>query len=469
MRSRSTPPDHHGVAGIQLSGLASGLDTAGIIDQLIASERAPRDRMVLQQSTLQARQRVLGDLSSKLKALDDAARGLTSVSRWLPTQTLSSSDPAKVGLRALSTAAPGGYTVTTRQLASAETRTYAYTPKPQADTITIGSHSLPVAPNASVDDVVAAINGGDSLGVLAVAVDYSQTGTKSLVLVARKTGTANGFTATAASLTEDVARARPARDAEVSIDDGPMKTASSNVVANSIPGAELTLLGTGASTVRIGAPTIDKGQVTSGVQSFIGAYNAAVDALRSAVSERPVANVKTEADATKGTVYADPSLKAVLDAMRAVVSRMFGAPATALGRLSEIGVSTGAPTGGASTADSIAGKLTVDTSKLAAALDADPQAVRRLLGATDAGGGFAGALRATLKPYIDTGGVIDARVSGAGAATRGLTDRIAAFDDRMSRRQNQLRRQFTAMETALQRTRSQGDDLLAPLQPTRST
>ena len=43
------------MAGLQLSGLASGLDTQAIIDQLMAVERQPRTRIEMRQATEQAR------------------------------------------------------------------------------------------------------------------------------------------------------------------------------------------------------------------------------------------------------------------------------------------------------------------------------------------------------------------------------------------------------------------------------
>jgi flagellar hook-associated protein 2 len=45
------------MAGLQLGGLTSGLDTQSIIGQLIAVDRQPETRMKLQESALQARSR----------------------------------------------------------------------------------------------------------------------------------------------------------------------------------------------------------------------------------------------------------------------------------------------------------------------------------------------------------------------------------------------------------------------------
>jgi len=58
-----------------------------------------------------------------------------------------------------------------------------------------------------------------------------------------------------------------------------------------------------------------------------------------------------------------------------------------------------------------------------------------------------------------TGGILDTRAGAASSGLRDLTRRLDDLDARLSRRESQLRRQFTAMETALQRTRSQNTDL----------
>ena len=66
------------MAGIQLSGLASGLDTASIIDSLMAVERQPRTRIEMRQASEQARRDGLKQVPTQLKSLQDAATALRS-------------------------------------------------------------------------------------------------------------------------------------------------------------------------------------------------------------------------------------------------------------------------------------------------------------------------------------------------------------------------------------------------------
>src|SRR4051812_36895122 len=84
------------MAGLQLSGLASGLDTNAIIDQLMSIERQPRTRMDRDQAAITARQSALKDVITRLKALKTASSDLQSTLTWAPTQKVTSTDSARV-------------------------------------------------------------------------------------------------------------------------------------------------------------------------------------------------------------------------------------------------------------------------------------------------------------------------------------------------------------------------------------
>ena len=57
------------MAGIQLSGLVSGMDTASIIDGLMKVEKLPRNKITLDQDATTKRQTLLQEISSKLTSL----------------------------------------------------------------------------------------------------------------------------------------------------------------------------------------------------------------------------------------------------------------------------------------------------------------------------------------------------------------------------------------------------------------
>src|SRR3954471_15683745 len=120
------------MAGIQMSGLVSGLDTASIIDQLMAVEKLPRTKITLHQDATTKRQSLLQEISSKLTSLKFANDDLKSVLTWGDTQTVESADASKFTVTRTGGAAPGGFDVAITQLASAERQTLQYA-APAAD------------------------------------------------------------------------------------------------------------------------------------------------------------------------------------------------------------------------------------------------------------------------------------------------------------------------------------------------
>src|ERR1700755_3043572 len=107
------------MAGIQVSGLVSGIDTGSIIDQLMAVEKAPRTKITNAQEIDGKKVDLLNDLKTKLTTLKSANRDLSSVLSWLDTQTVESSDSTKFTATRTGGAPPGGYDVSVDQLAAA--------------------------------------------------------------------------------------------------------------------------------------------------------------------------------------------------------------------------------------------------------------------------------------------------------------------------------------------------------------
>ena len=145
---------------LNIGGLASGLDTNAIVDQLMAIERLPRTRLDTKASLITAKQSVLADFQSRLRAVESAAQGLRSVGLWSQAQTASTSDATRLSAAIVSGsgAGVGGYQVEVSQLANAAQRTYTFVSPASAGTIAIDGHDTAIAANATIGDVVSAIN-----------------------------------------------------------------------------------------------------------------------------------------------------------------------------------------------------------------------------------------------------------------------------------------------------------------------
>ncbi len=458
MSSAGTPPP------LNVAGLASGLDTTSMISQLMAVESQPRQQLATQQTLDQFTQSLLQGFQSQLQSVSSALDGLHSPTLFTQTQGVDSSDPTKVVASSASGAGVGGYQVDVSQLANSAQRTYSFTSPASAGTITIDGHDTAIAAGATIDDVVSAINGDSNATVYAAATD---SGT--LILSSRQTGdTGTGFIAltdSSGSLTEQTAKAKQGRDALFTVD-GVAGSSQSNTVTNAIAGVSLTLKGvtttSGPVTVTVGAPGADSSAITSALQSFVSVYNSTVDAIRSKLTETSVPNPSSTSDKEKGILFNDSDLSDLLDQMRqAIYTPIAGLP-DGMNSLADLGVSTGDPSTTVSQ-DTLDGKLSLDTSKLATALQSNPSGVRDLLAGTATTTGWARSFQSIVDGASNVGGTLDVRIQGETADIKDLTSSIADWDQRLALRQQSLQAQFTAMETALSQSQSQGQWLSGQL------
>jgi flagellar hook-associated protein 2 len=440
------------MAGIQIGGIASGMDTESIITQLMSIESAPRARTARQQVTVQARQDALRQIDTKLTNLKLAAGDLRSAAIWSPTQAVSSGNESVLTARQLAGAAPGGYTVNVTSLASADSRTYAY----NGGSLTVDYKVAGAAQSKtfdltgmSIDDAVSTINSDDSAPVWAVNVGGK------LSLSRRETGDhANwGFDASGSAIGALTSSRDGANAAYTVAGDATVYTSHTNTATDGLPGLELTLKSTGTSTVTVSTPSAKSDDVAAKLKAFVSAYNDAVDLVRSKLTEKRVTNPQTDDDAKLGALYGDDSLDSVLTSMRQAVS--------AAG-LDSLGVSV-ASTGSGTSPDALAGKLTFNQSTFDAAWAAGPSAVKAKLGSSDAPG-FAQAFEAVLDPITRAGdGLIDQRVGDADREISYIKDSLASMDLRLQAREDLLRKQFTAMEQALAASQSASSSLAGQL------
>lgn len=452
---------------MSIGGLASGLNTADIIAQMMALERRPRTLLDTKQTLIETRQSLLRDFQTKLRAVQTAAADLRSVGLWAQTQSVTSTDDRKISATSSSGAGVGGYQIEVTQLANSSQRTFAFTRPAAAGTVTIDGHATAYRADMTAQEFATAINTDRDATVYAAALDDG-----TIVLSSRRTGETARFidvTATA-TLREDPTKARAGRDALYTID-GVARRSSENVVRDAIAGVTLTLRGvttaTGPITVSVGAPGADTEAIQKKVQGFVDAYNAAVDAIRSKLTEKSVPDSRTQQDikngvpdrrtATQlkaGVLFGDRQLSSVLDSMRtAIYTPVRGLP-VGMDSLASLGISTGAAASSTS-ADALAGKLTLDVERLTRKLTEDPNGVRDLLQGVDNVGGWARAFESALDASVKTDGIIKSRIDGADNELRALKNQMTQMDQRLSLREKSLNAMFTALEVAMSKSQQQ--------------
>ena len=375
---------------------------------------------------------------------------------------MTSNDATKVAVTRTGGAGPGGYDIAVTRLASSTQRTYTYAPPAAGTSLTFtvkdaqGANvptTIPLAAGASLDDAVSTINTTAGSPVYAVNVAGK------LVLASRATGENARFTmadSAGGTLTQESERLGQKSLIKV---DGVDYTSETNTVTGAIPGVSLTLKGlTDSVQVDVGAPGPDGSALADKVKAFTNAYNTVVDSIRAKVTEKPVANATTATQAKTGSLYGDAGLNTILRQLRQAVSDPIAGNAVALDEMAELGVSTGAASS-AINRDSVAGKLTFDSAKLTAALDADPLAVRKLLGGITGTNGFAQRIQGILDPVSGTNGVLSQRISSEDSALSSIANDLIRFDKRMTAKQDALSKQWSALETALQKAQSRASDI----------
>ena len=447
----------------------------------MAIERQPQDKLKLRQSQVDARKSALSDVSTRLKNLRLAAQDLKSPTLWLDTQSVDVNDPTKVAVTRTGGAGTGAYQLTVTQLASSSQHwmNYPTTPPAADDTLTFNytSNGAPATKQITItagSDITAAANtiNSDSGSPVYASVVTLANGTKQLAFSSKTTGTASDFSVSDSGglLSEDLTKAVAGQNAKGTVGAQAFDEAT-NVVTSAIPGIQLTLKGTtGGSpvTVTVGAPGPDQAAVQAKVKAFVDQYNSTIDFIRSKLNEKPVVNPQTASDYTKGVLYNDTALTGLLGQMRIAITDQYaendGNPAT-LDQLAELGISTGAAVGtGTINQDSVAGKLTFDAAKLTTALTTDSLSVRNLLGGnTSVADGFAKKFDDLLAPTVQAGGTLDSSIQSQDSQRKAISDQILRMDDLLKRKQELLKQQFTAMETAMSQSQSQGQWLSGQL------
>jgi flagellar hook-associated protein 2 len=458
---------------VSLTGMASGLNTDSIIQQIMAVDQQKVTLVSYQQAGVQQHQTLLKAVQTKLDALKSAAATLgDTTTTWKSSQSVASSDTSKVDVALTAGAGIGGHTIQVDKLASSAQHGFTYTPSASAGQLTLYYGSDPnastaskvtidVAANATASDVATSINANESSPVYAAVINVN--GTDKLVLSARKTGQSSDFTVDTSALgsgqmAEDATYARTGAtlNAQYRLDDDTTdRTSESNTLTGAIPGETLTLKGVTSTPVSVttNAAAINTSAVTNAVQAFVNAYNDVVTTVRADLTDKPVVQKSSQSDYTAGTLFGDSGLDGMLSQLKSVMTQTVSG--LGLSSLADIGITVPKSTGTTPTQDATDGKLVFDPTVLQSALTSDYTKVRSLFTGQGTNTGFATLVSNFVDSQDGTNGVLTGRVASDDSSLKDYTSRISDMQDRMSDEQTRLKNQFSAMETALAQAQTQ--------------
>ncbi len=183
------------MAGIQLGGLFTGIDTNALITQLMEIEKGALNRYQARQKVLDSRQSAINELESKLQSLRTSAAALAE-GDGLRAFTVASSNTDILTAEASSSAFEGNHTVVINQLANAERWVHAAGMAYAEDPIGAGTFiysynhretTITTTATTTLNDLVGLINSDpNNPGVTATMLYYN--GAYHLMLNGREAG-----------------------------------------------------------------------------------------------------------------------------------------------------------------------------------------------------------------------------------------------------------------------------------------
>lgn len=427
------------MASITSLGVGSGLDSERIVSGLVAAERMPADmRLNSIEATTSARISAYGQIRASLSGLQDTLFKLLGTgSAMARTVTMSTGAGAGATATATGDAQVGSYQVTVEALAT--------THKLQSAQVTTGTHvgdgtlSISVGTDAPLDVVIAP--GAGSLAQIRDAINAAAAGSgvtasiiqgdagEVLTLSSGRSGAAGALTVTASggdgglgvldTATGTMTTTAAAQDASVVVD-GVRRTSATNVISDMVAGVTLTLTKAdpAAFTMDIAA---DSSNLKASMLSFISAYNVSLNQLATQ-------SKSSGTEGASGPLAGDSVTRGIGSTLRNTISANYEA-------LSALGLKT-----------AVDGTLTLDSAVFDAALVANPDAVKSLMGTE---GTLSTALKTSVTNYIGAEGLVTSK-------TRSLTEKMEKIDQdrdrldvRMEAIEARYRKQFGALDSLM--------------------
>ena len=421
-----------------ISTLGSGIDIPSLVAQLVAAERSPvENRIARGENAAKTQLSAIGSLKSAFSTLKTALDKLRKED-GTNARTTNVPKDAPFTASAGTTAAVGEYQIEVLELASAHKLTSAGL---SADTrvgtgklvIEAGDETIEVditEGRNTLADIRSAINtaaAGKGVQASLVNADDGQH----LVLTATDTGTEGKLRITTeggngglsalvydpgvqTSMTETVA----AKDAKVKVDNGLVRTSSSNSITDLLPGVTLTLTEAKPGETFTLKVATDDAALKATLQSFISAYNSAIGLTRSVTAYNAETN-------TASALTGDSMVRGLQAQLRNMASEQVVA-------LKELGVKINTD-----------GTLTLNSSELTKALAEDPGALSRLFSGEE---GYGADLEGMLKSVLEDDGLLDSRTDSLNARLKTYNQQYEDLDRRMESLQARYTAQFTAME-----------------------
>lgn len=459
------------MATISSPGLGSGLDVKSIVSQLVAIERRPIEALTVQKTALQQKLSSFGLLQSYAVNIQDAAAALARPGLWQQT-TATSADKTAVSASSSGTAVNGNYSVEVGQLAQAQalaSKSYTNATDPVGTgtlRIELGGWTagappfVPKTPPTQVDIPIGV--GEDSLESVRAKINASNAGVSASIirdssgarLVIRSTATglensirimavpADAPTTPGGPTLDDLVFDNPAgsatmlqslapKDATAIVNGLPI-TSASNTLGNVIEGVTLTLSQVTTRPVQVSVG-VDSEAMKKALTDFAKAYSEINKYIVEQTKYDPDKKVASALQGDRATISLQSQLRSAVGATSST--------STAFARLSDAGLEQQPD-----------GSLKLNDSKFSAALGKLSElgkAFTNVDAGSGAGNGFAVRFKTLTMQMTNTQGPVSTRSQGLRDSISRNERQTAQLEDRASRTQARLERQYGALDTSL--------------------
>lgn len=451
------------------SGIGAGVDFTGLIDAAVTAEKSPITGLEARKTDANRKASVLGDMITKLKALDVKLKALDTPAELFGTSSESSTAPtvkqafsgdeSKVVASATSSASVGSYTIRALNLSAAQVNRSRSFSSSDGEIGSSGSFGITVGDQARVDisfdfsdsleDVAASINASDANVHAAVAYD----GTDYQLVVTGEPGAENTIsfdTLAGPDMEFGLNEAQAAQDARFLVD-GIEYRSSSNTATDAIEGVTFHLLEASGSDVNltvaeVAAPsgTSEDESAASGetatalsrVNEVVSAYNDVIKALQTQLSDDSTGN--------KGKLFGDLTLQSLQRGLGGIIGSGYAHEGGNVS-VGSFGITINRD-----------GSLAVDSTKFTNAVDSDSAGLEAFIYGDDGEGGITGGLTELIDRFTQsTTGILSSRQSLLKQESSRYDEQIERVEDRATQLGDRLTKQFAALDRLMVNLNSQ--------------
>ena len=422
-----------------VGGLASGLDTASIVDGLTKLEQKPLDTLRAQQTGFQSQISLIGNAVSSITALQNAAKALAS-SGTMGVKT--SSTNTDFTATASSKATAGSFSISVQWLASAaQSRSAAFA----SDTAAVTGGTLNLTVQGVTYDPIT-ISDGESLADVAgdiralgapISAVVLNDGTRSYLSITNlSTGYTGSDPSAALQINESytgtqgqqlgLTTTHAATNAAFTID-GLAFTRQSNTITDAISGTTLALKAQTNTSEKL-TLDYDTSATAANLGKFVNSYNALLAFAQGQLSAGGAGTDRSS------TLAGDSTLRSLISSVQSLLTSTVSGGGT-VRTLADIGLKTNFQDG----------SISIDQTKLQSAITANAGAVNNLFSQSTTGiGALAQQLSDRYTNVVD--GLFTSRTKNLSSRIRQMDRQAEQMQLRVDAFKQNLIAQFTAME-----------------------